>query len=235
MDSSDIAIWIVFLLGAPVLLYWLWRGNRQRRARWRAWCEAQRWQIVVDRERQIESTDPDAFPPFPIGPQHLRHAGIDLGCTGRHVDTDAASWEWRMAGRFATSGGRRRATGNTLHAVALRLPATSASRFYLLPGAMGLLSMSGYLDLPDLGSGVVPHKAAWRCHAADADDARAWLRANSHSFARDAAPDLALLQIEDGWIVAWYLGETKPERITPALEWLSGFAADVSRGVEDHA
>lgn len=218
----DLLIWIAFLAGATALLFWLWRGNRERRERWREWCTAQGWRIEVDRAQAIAPADP-VLPRFPISPQHVRREGIDLCCRGRHGDADAASWEWTL--RSTAAGRRSRNSSNSHHALALRLPSPAPARLFLLPRTMTLLSMSGALDAPDIDAGIAPVTDGWRVHAADRAGARAWLQANRAALERPHAPDLVLLLVEGDRVAAWFPGEVKPERIVPTLDWLSGFAA----------
>ncbi len=217
----DIVIWIAFLIGAPAILYWLWKSNKQRRDRWREWCRSRGWRIDVDRDNGIEVQAGSRFPDFPIDARHMKRSSIDMRGHGPHRDTEAATWEWRMLTQYAGKMGHASATGNTLHAVALRLPAAAPSPLYLLPRPMTLLSMSGFLDQPEIDLGVIGSAEGWSCHAADEAGARAWLRTHLPRTDRKAVPDLVMLQLKGDWAVAWHLGETRPERIDAALQWLS--------------
>ena len=221
----DLLLWIVFLVGAPALLYWLWQGNRKRRQRWRDWCAAQGWRIEIDMDRGIGPAGVQPLPRFPVGQERLKHDSIDLRSRGQHRGADAVSWEWRMLSTL--SGKRKHAspTGNTHHAIALRLRSPAPLRLFLVPRTMALLSLSAFLDMPDIESGFTPVIDGWRCHAHDDTKARAWLQANRAALERPHAPELSLLLVEGDWIVAWYLGETRPERIDGALQWLSTFDA----------
>ncbi len=221
----DLVIWIVFLLGAPAVLYWLWSSNRRRREQWRAWCQARGWRIDVDREAGLEAGASDRFPRLPIRPAHLDHASIDLRAVGPHGDGEAATWEWAMGARFPGMGGRKRRVGTTLHAVAWRLPVRVPARILLFPRSMALASMSGFIGVPDIETGIAPLAEGWRCHADDADAgvARAWLDEHRAALQRPHAAELALLQVDGDWLVAWHLGETTPARVDPALDWLSPF------------
>lgn len=217
----DLLIWIAFLASAPALLFWLWRGNRTRLKRWREWCAAQGWHIEIDRAQDIAPASPD-LPRFPIAHRHVRREGIDLCCRGRHGGADAASWEWTL--RSTAASRRSRHSSNRHHAMSLRLPSPAPARVFVLPRTMALLSMSGVLDAPDVDAGSALSSGGWRVHATDGAGALGWLQANHAALDRPHAPDLVLLLVEGDQVTAWFLGEVKPERIAPTLDWLSGFA-----------
>ncbi len=222
----DAVIWIVFLLGAPALLYWLWRGNRRRREVWRDWCRSRGWRIEVDRERGLD-TPADGLPGFPIaeiGP--LRRDTVDLRARGRHGHRDAAAWEWRLLAKYGGKRGLFSTTGRIHNAAAVRAGTRLRAPLYLLPQPMLLLSLSGTLDQPGIDLGASAMAEGWQCHGGDEAEARAWAARHLHRIDRKRVPDLVMLQLQDDWIVAWHLGEIRPERLEAALAWLSALDDD---------
>ena len=224
----DAVIWIVFLLGAPALLYWMWRGNRQRREVWRAWCRARGWRIEVDRDQGID-TPPGDLPGFPIETARLKRDTIDLRARGAHAERDAAAWEWRLLAKYGGKRGAFSSTGKIYNAVAMRLGTRLRAPLYLLPRPMLLLSLSGVLDQPGIDLGAFGMSEGWQCHGGDAAEARAWATRHLSAIDRTRVPDLLMLQLRDDWIVAWHLGELRPDRIEAALAWLSALSDNMAR------
>lgn len=223
----DVVIWIVFLLGAPALLYWLWRGNRQRRVAWRDWCNARGWHAEVDRDRNLDAPAGD-LPGFPIETRRLKRDTIDLRARGVHAGRDAASWEWRLLARYGGKRGLFSSTGNIYNAVALRTGTRVPAPTLFLPRPMLLLSLTSLLEYPAIDLGSFGMAEGWQCHGADEGFARAWARRHLPRIDRRHVPDLLMLQLQDDWIVVWHIGETRPDRIESALAWLSALAHDVT-------
>jgi hypothetical protein len=223
----DAIIWIVFLVGAPALLYWMWNSNRQRREHWRAWCRQRDWRIEIDNEGASGVERIPGLPALPIDQSHRRRQSFDLVGRGRFRQADAATGEWNTAWRNMPAKGRGATISNKLHAIALHLPASTPAPFCLLPPAMALLSVSGMLSLPRVDPVAGEPLGHWAMHARDPAIARDWIRAHM-AVVTDAishAPaDLAVLQVEGDWIIAWHLGETRLDRIEPTLAWLSKLA-----------
>ncbi len=223
----DAIIWIVFLIGAPALLYWMWNSNRQRRVQWREWCRSRGWRIEIDNDGKAGAEHAPGLPDFPIDQSHRRRQSVDMLGRGQFEQTDAATWEWNTAWRNMPMRGRGAMISNKLHAVALRLPSPAAVPFCLLPPQMALLSMSGMLSLPQVDSGISGTLGRWTTHAHDADQAQAWLRAHGGRDPMAHAPaDLAVLQVEGEWMIAWHLGEMRLDRIESSLKWLSSISAN---------
>ena len=222
----DMFIWIAFLIGAPALLYWMGKSNRQRRAHWREWCRARDWRIEIDNEGASGAEHAPGLPVFPLDQSHRRRQSVDMVGRGAYHDAEAATWEWNTAWRNMPAKGRGATISNKLHAVGLRLASPAPTSLGLLPPQMALLSMSGMLSLPHVDDGIAGGFGQWTLHARDSTHAREWLR--SHGVERamsapGAPPDLALLQVEGDWMVAWHLGEMRLDRIDSTLAWLSGF------------
>lgn len=223
----ETVIWIVFLLGAPALLYWMWNSNRQRREQWRTWCRTHAWRIDIDLEGKPGEEHAPGLPDFPIDQSHRRRQSVNLLARGPYQAQQAATWEWNTAWRNMPARGRGASISNKLHAVALQLPSQAGTRLCLLPPAMALLSMSGMLSWPVVDPGIVGTLGRWTLHAQQAELAQAWLRAHGGDTGplREAPADLAVVQVEGDWLVAWHLGETRLDRIESTLAWLSRITA----------
>lgn len=221
----DAMLWGVFLAGAPALLYWMWSSNRRRREHWRAWCRERGWRIDIDNAGKAGVEHVPGLPAFPIDQSHRRRQSVDMLARGRFGHTDAATWEWNTAWRDMPMRGRGATISNKLHAVALRLPSPAAAPFCLLPPQMALMSIAGMLSLPQVDPGIFGTLGRWTTHAHDAGHVRDWMRAGAGGDPKDRAPaDLAVLQVEGEWMIAWHLGETRLDRIESTLAWLSSVA-----------
>lgn len=223
----DAILWIVFLVGAPALLYWMWNSNRQRREQWRAWCRQHGWRIEIDNEGASGAEHIPGVPALPIDQSHRRRQSFDMVGRGRFQQADAVTAEWNTAWRNMPAKGRGATISNKLHAIALRLPAPTPAPFCLLPPPMALLSVSGVISLPRVDPALGDRLGHWALHAHDPAAARDAIRphATIDIDAISSAPaDLAVLQVENDWIIAWHLGETRLDRIEPTLTWLSRLA-----------
>ena len=216
---AQVLPWIAFLVGAPALLYWMWKGNRRRREHWRRWCAARGWHIEIDLEAGVDRGTASRLPAFPIDGRHFRRTSLDLQAVGPAPGGEGATRELRLTPRSTTQDGA--ATGSILHAVALHLPGLALPGLCLVPRPMALLSMAGLLDAPAIDPGTAGAASGWGCHAHDQAGARAWLGTHLARADRGAVPELVLCQLQDGWASAWFPGETRLDRIDVALAWLS--------------
>ncbi len=219
MTTADILIWIVFLGGAPALLWWLYQSNRQRTRALAAWAQARGWSFH-DRDETLRTVLTAI--PFTYG---KRHTAAEVM---RGPSTDREALSWRHMRSTIMAGGRKH---TSWHVVGLRLTHRAPAIVQLVPNALLQSLPAGPVAEAQLATGDTLFDQRWRAYTNDAAALPRLLPPTARDTLRDwtTPPDLIALRAEGDLLVGWFPGEPRVERIDPTLDVLHRWARAIER------